>query len=127
MRKIYSHIEKMIVTRYRLMFFVATVLFIVSIISCFYHHLPVTACAYFGASLVSLIRLITYKTGKIPFFAIDKTWNGIEWRKRKELTDEAKKELYEKMSLKSAAIHFEVAIFGLCIWIVCEFFAVIIE
>ena len=126
MKKIYLHIKKMIVTRYKFMFFIATFLFIVSVISILYHHLPLVASAFFAASLAGLIRLITYKTGKIPFFAIDKTWNGIEWRKRKELTDEDKAELYEKMSLKLAAIHLEVAIVALCAWIICEFLAFLV-
>ncbi|MBE6536350.1 MAG: hypothetical protein E7673_00200 [Ruminococcaceae bacterium] len=123
MKKIYSYVKNMIVARYKLMFAITMILFFVSIISLFFHHVTPVAGLYFAGSFISLTRLITYKTGKIPIFAIDKTWNVIEWRKRKELTYETKEELYEKMSLKSASIHFIIAVFGLCMWIVCEILA----
>ena len=87
MKRIYNYIKNLIVTRYKLMRFITFLLFLTSIISVFCHHIPLTAGLYFGASIVSSIRLWTYNTGKIPFMK-DSTFNAVVRRnKRKNIIE----------------------------------------
>ncbi len=119
MKRIYNYVKNLIVTRYKLMRFITFLLFLFSAISVLYHHVSLTAGAFFGGSLVTLGRLITYKTGKIPF-ARDHTLNGALRRSRRKNSDLTPDEVYEQTSLKLAAIHFIVAVVGFILWTLVE-------
>lgn len=119
MKRIYNYVKNLIITRYKFMLCLTFLLFLVSAISLLYHHVPLTAGAFFGGSLVTLVRLITYKTGKIPF-AKDHTLDGAVRRSRRKNSDATRDEVYEQTSLKLASIHFIVAVVGLILWTLVE-------
>ena len=117
MKRIYNYIKNLIVTRYKLMRFIATLICLASIISFFVLPTPLISVAFVGGSLASLLRLWTYKTGYIPFIMSDTMWEKIRIRNRKTMSREEMQELYEEKSLKRAAIYFMIATMGFILWI----------
>ena len=71
----------------------------------------------FFSSVLGLIRLTTYKYGKIPFFMSDKTWNTMI----NKYGEEKAEELYKEMSLKQATGAFIVSSISICVSLIVEF------
>ena len=88
---------------------------LISGIAFFHARLTTLVAAFFSFSLLALCRLITYKTGKIPF-AKDSTYYYL----RRKYSDDELEEKYEKMSIKRATIYFIIAVLSFFAWIVCE-------
>ena len=68
MKKLVECTKRFISAHYKLSFCVTVAVFLVSCIAGVYSRLTVLAMICFGFSLASMLRLITYKTGKLPFF-----------------------------------------------------------
>ncbi len=121
MKRIYNYIKNLIVTKYKFARRITFILFLISIISVFYHHLLLTPVMLFGGSFMSLVRMRNYSIGYLKFFTTDRSWwRGIKYRDWKNMSDEMKDEIYKKYCLKSATIHFIVAVAGLFLWIHVE-------
>ena len=78
-------------------------------------------CITFAFSLLTTFRLITYQTGKIPFFMSDTTWNIYKLKYSEDEIDEK----YKEMSIAHATTFFALSLIGLLIWIICEILAMI--
>ncbi len=120
MKRIYNYIKNLIVTRYKLMRFTTFLLFLTSIISVFYHHINVTAGAFFAGSLISLIYMWTYKNGPIIILGSDDIWSFIIIKNRKKMSRDEMEEIYEKKALKVATVSYIIAVAGLFLWIHVE-------
>lgn len=116
MRKIFKYVEKFIICHYKLSLLVASSVFTIGCIASVYSRFIAPAAGFFAFSLASLLRLITYKTGKIPFIIIDKTWD----KYRLKYSEENLSEEYKKMCIKRATIYLMIAIVFLLIWSACE-------
>ena len=108
--------QKFIEKHYKISFFIAIVIFVISGIGSKYSSFIYIVAISFGFSLATFFRLITYKYGKIPFFMIDKTWDHYTWK----YSEEEIEEKYEQMSIKRAAIYLKIAIISCPIWLLCE-------
>ena len=115
MKRIYNYIKNLIVTRYKLMRFITTLLFLTSCISMFYHPSVVS----FGSSLACLMRLWTYSAGRIPFMK-DHTLDTAVRRSRRKNSDATPDEVCKQTSLKLATIYFMIAVAGFILWIHVE-------
>jgi hypothetical protein len=115
MRKLYACVKKFISNHYNLSFFFAVNILLISGIAFFHARLTTLVATFFSFSLLALCRLITYKTGKIPF-AKDSTYYYL----RRKYSDDELEEKYEKMSIKRATIYFIIAVLSFFAWIVCE-------
>ena len=115
-KKMYTRIKHFIISHYKLSVFFASILFFTSCIAVFFSALTYIIFPLFAFSLLTILRLITYKTGKIPIFMIDKTWETMRLKHSKE---EAEK-LYETMSLKRASVYFMIAVASFLVWSMCE-------
>ena len=123
MKRLHKQVVRVIASHRRLSTWITAILFSVSCIAMFYTSVPLVLALYFGFSLGALLRLITYKTGKIPFIMIDKTWDGIKKRLKKKYPEENEEELYKRMSLNLAATYLTVLLFAFPVWIICEILA----
>ena len=65
--------------------------------------LPALAFAF---SLLALLCSITYKTGKIPFIMIDRTWDTYKLKHTEEETEIK----YKEMRIRNATIFFILAL-----------------
>ena len=116
MKKIHAYIKSFFASHYKLSICLSSIIFLISCIAIVYSNLTFVVAACFGFSLVTVLRLITYKTGKIPFVMTDNTWNVYRLKYSKE---EAEKR-YEEMSLNRAAAYFIVTLVSFFIWAICE-------
>ena len=116
MKKVYTRFKRILLLHYKMSVFFATVLVLVSSISAVFSTFPILVVPCFSFSLATLLRLITYKTGKIPIFMMDKTWDKYEF---KYSTDEIEKK-YEEMSINRATLYFMLAIPSFIIWGIVE-------
>jgi hypothetical protein len=101
---------------YKLGCFISANLLIVSGIAMIYSKLISLLAVVFGFSLLSFVRLITYRKGKIPFFMSDKTWDS--YRLKYEGEELEKK--YEEMSIGRATDYFIISVVAFIVWIVAE-------
>ena len=76
---------------------------------------------------MSLARMINYRIGYIEFFTTNRSWKGFKFRDRKNMTEEMKDEIYKKYCLKSATIHFIVAVAGLILWTLVELLVLLLS
>ena len=116
MKKVYTRFKRILLLHYKMSVFFATVLVLVSSISAVFSTFPIFVVPCFSFSLATLLRLITYKTGKIPIFMMDKTWDEYKF---KYSTDEIEKK-YEEMSINRATLYFMLAIPSFIIWGIVE-------
>ena len=115
-RKIRTSFEKFLKTKRKTSFFILVLMIFVTSIAIMVSKLKILAAITFGFSIVCFIRLITYKTGKIPFISIDKTWQ----RMRLKYSQEEAEEKYKEMSIKSATDCFVISVFSFIVWVVSE-------
>ena len=120
MKKLYSLVKKFILKHYNWSFFFTVNILLISGIAFFHARLTTLVAVFFSFSLLALCRLITYKTGKIPF-AKDSTYYHL----RRKYSDDELEEKYEEMSIKRATIYFIIAVLSFIFWIVCELLAAI--
>ena len=121
MKKIYFLTRAFIEAHYKLSFSLSLVAVLVGGVSMIYSSFRILCALCFALSVVTVSRLITYKTGKIPFLMIDKTWDHY----RLKYSEEEAKNKYKEMSLKVSALHFILTGFSLVVWILCEIIALI--
>ena len=118
-RKPFEPLEKFIVCHYKFSISVVSLMFMIGSIASVYSDFVAPVSMVFVFSLASVLRLIIYKTGKIPCIMIDKTWEKYRLKHLEEhIVDK-----YKKMCIKRAAIYSTIAIVFMIIWIVCELVA----
>lgn len=116
MKKTHSYIKGFLISRYKLSVIYCTVHFLISCIACVYSALIPIVAVYFAFSLITILRLITYKTGKIPFLMTDKTWE----KYRLKYSEEDLEQRYKEMSIKRAACYFIIYNVSFLVWVICE-------
>ena len=120
MRKLHAYVKKFILKHYNWSVFFTVNILLISGIAFYNARLTNLVAVFFTFSLLALCRLITYKTGKIPF-AKDSTYYHL----RRKYSDDELEEKYEEMSIKRATIYFIIAVLSFIFWIVCELLAAI--
>ena len=106
MRTFFGCIKKFISSHYKLAFFVMSLIFVLWGIVGVYSSLSVISVISLAFSFVSAFRLFTYKTGKIPVFMMDKTWN----RYRVKYSEEEAEKRYKTMCINRATVYFIIAV-----------------
>lgn len=106
MRKFFGHVKNFISSHYKLAFFVMSLIFVLHGICSMYSSLSVISIIPFAFSFVSAFRIFTYKTGKIPIFMTDKTWN----KYRLKYSEEEAEKRYKVMCINRATVYFIIAI-----------------
>lgn len=106
MRKFFEHVKKFILSHYKFSFFVMLLMFVLLGIVSVHSSMNVLSITSFVFSFISAFRLFAYKTGKIPIFMIDKTWNKY---KLKYSEEEVEKQ-YKIMCINRATVYFIIAI-----------------
>jgi len=101
---------------YKLSILILAIIFIVCCIAIVVSDLKILAAIPFGFSLICIIRIITYKNGKIPFFSIDKTYQSM----RSVYNEDEVEEKFKEKSLNNATVYFIIAAFSFPIWIIAE-------
>ena len=118
MKKLYSKFNDFISVHYKIAFFISCILLAVGSIAIVYSEIKISAVVLFGCSLVASMRVVFYRTGKIPIFMSDTLWSVLSRKYSGEELDEK----YKEKCLRSATIHFMLSILGLLIFIICEVF-----
>lgn len=121
MKKIYKCFNSFLKKRRILSFFILTIILLVTLIAVVISELRVLAAVPFGFSIACFIRLITYKTGKIPFISVDKTWQTM----RLKYSSEELEEKYKEMSINRATTYFLICLFSFPLWIIVEILTLI--
>jgi hypothetical protein len=73
-------------------------------------------CFCFAFSLLTFIRLFTYKVGKIPLIMTDTMW----LRLISKLDQEEAERIYKEISIHKATIYFMLTVISFFAWIICE-------
>ena len=123
MNKIYQTLKnflKRFYTRSYLLLFITIISTGIGLIYSKYVYIVVIP---FSFSVAALIRLTTYKTGKISFFMRDKTWNVYEFKYSKDEIEEK----FKEMSIKRATIYFALDVTFFIIWVLVEVIAALIS
>ena len=116
MKKIHLGFKKFIIKHYKQALFYTISILIICCAAAGYSKFSAILCICFGASIMAIFRLITYKTGKIPFFMIDKTWN----KYRVEFSEDELEERYKEMSAHWSAAFLIITLGALIVWLICE-------
>ena len=87
-----------------------------------YSKMPVLCASVFGFSLITVIRLMTYKTGKIPIVMTDKLWEKYRLKYPEEIAETR----YKETSIKRASSYFILTMFSFILWVICEVIALIV-
>ncbi len=112
----FNRFKALLKKRRKLSFLILTAIFLVCCIAIVVSDLKVLAAIPFGFSLICIIRLITYKNGKIPFFSIDKTYQSM----RIKYSEDELEEKFKEKSLNNATTYFLITVFSFPIWIIAE-------
>ena len=115
-KKIYKTIKSFLAQHSKLGIFISASLFLVGCIAAIYSTSKPFVFIYFAASLAAIFRLTTYKTGKIPFIMIDKTWDSY----RLKYPEEELEDRYKEMSIARATIYFIISVIAFILWIIFE-------
>ena len=106
MKTIYQAISRFLSRHYALNIFIfALILLVMGGIIVFSPAHTLEGVSFF-CSVYGLMRLITYKNGKIPIFMRDYTWN----RMSAEHDEEKAEELYREMSLRHCTVCYMIAV-----------------
>lgn len=116
MKKVYYSLVRFLTSHNKIGLFLSAAMFLTGCIACFYSSLLFLVAVYFLFSLAASFRIITYKTGKISLFMIDKTWQHY----RMKYNEEESRARYKEMSIKRAAIYFLISLSVFFVWIICE-------
>ena len=114
---IYIQVQKLINAHYKFALTISIALIVLSGMGAVYSDSFVLIKALiFALAIASVLRITTYRIGKIPFLVLDKTWDTYSLKYSKE---EAKRK-YKEMSIKRASVYFLLALVTFLSWIVCE-------
>ena len=116
MKKLYRITRGFITAHYKQAVLYTVLVFVISSVAIYSSELRLIASFPFAFSIGAVIRLTTYKTGKIPIIMIDKTWD----RYRRKYSGEELEQKYRELSLKNASVFFLIEIITLLIWGICE-------
>ena len=122
MKKLHSIMKNFLIKHYKLGVTISILIFICCSIGSIYAELKYLVVLGFASSLATLARLMTYKTGKIPIFMIDKTY---DLYRRKYSSEEVDRK-YEEMSINHATTFFIFSIPSALLWGICETIAFLI-
>ena len=114
--------KNFLIKHYKLGVTISILIFICCSIGSIYAELKYLVVLGFASSLATLARLMTYKTGKIPFFMIDKTYDLY----RRKYSSEEVDQKYEEMSINHATTFFIFSIPSALLWGICETIAFLI-
>ena len=120
MKKVYLKTKDFLVNHRKISIFICALLFVISALSLIYSSVKLLVAATFGFSLSTMLRLTTYKVGKIPVFMTDTTWNSYELKYGSEYSKEELETKYKEMSIRRAALYFLLCIISFLIWAICE-------
>ncbi len=109
--------KEFFIKHYKLSVFINLIILSIGCCALCVSELETAVALVFCSSLATLMRLATYKTGKIPIFMRDRTWNAMSRRYKDE--DELD-EKYAEMSINRATTYFMLNICSLAFWIICE-------
>jgi len=109
-------VKIILTSHYKFACFVSTSVFLTGCVAASYSELKFLVAVYFMFSLITIIRLLTYKFGKAPIIMNDKTW---EKYRLKHPDDELEK-IYKEMSLRRAAYYFFFSLLTFLVWILVE-------
>lgn len=118
MRKVYFYTKAFLIRHYRVAFYLSLFVCLIGGVASKYSAHSHFIFPVFGFSLASIIRIGTYRVGKIPFFMRDSTWN----RYRLKYSGEELDEKYKEMPLTRATWYFLLMILSLFIWVIIEIF-----
>ena len=105
-KNIYNRTKDFLIKHYKLSVSITILLTVISSVACVYSHDVKLPALSFAFSLLALLCLITYKTGKIPFIMIDRTWDAY----RLKYGEEEAEIKYKEMRIRNAVIFFILAI-----------------
>ena len=123
MNKIYQTLKNFLKRLYTLSYLLLFITIISTGIGLIYSKYVYIVVIPFSFSVAALIRLTTYKTGKISFFMRDKTWNVYEFKYSKDEIEEK----FKEMSIKRATIYFALDVTFFIIWVLVEVIAALIS
>ena len=89
---------------------------IISSIAAFYSSVIILVAIMFASSLISSIRMFTYRVGKVPFLVIDTIWSWLRLKYSEEDADER----YKAHSLRTVKIFYPIAIISFLVWAITE-------
>ena len=121
MNKIYQTLKNFLKRFYTLSYLLLFITIISTGIGLIYSKYVYIVVIPFSFSVAALIRLTTYKTGKISFFMRDKTWNVYEFKYSKDEIEEK----FKEMSIRRATIYFALGVLSFVVWILVELIAVL--
>ena len=117
MKKLYSYIKThMLISHYKMIFVMVLVMVLISCVATIYSNCMYITCFCFAFSLLTFIRLFTYKVGKIPLIMIDTMW----LRLISKLDQEEAERIYKEKSIHKATIYFMLTVISFFAWIICE-------
>lgn len=122
MKKLHSIMKNFLIKHYKLGVTISILIFICCSIGLVYAEIKPLVALGFGFSLAALMRLITYKTGKIPIFMKDSIYNSY----RRKYSGEELDQKYEEMSINHATTLFIISIPSALLWGICETIAFLI-
>lgn len=116
MKKIHALFKSFLIRHYKLGAFSCSILMAIASISVVFSSLKFLPAMYFIGSTLCLMRLIVYKTGKIPFLWLDTTWDSL----RLKYSGEELEQRYKDISIARATNYFMISLMGFFFWIICE-------
>ena len=122
MKKIYNKVSQFVLHHRKATAFLSSVIFLVGCCAGIYSNAKILSALVFGFSLLTLWRLMTWRTGKIPIFMSDKTWD----RYRIKLSAEEADYKFKEMSMKRATLYFFLSLIVTPIWILWELLSLLL-